>query len=70
MKKLQFLATSFIFGLGVFIGVECLQKGQPALGIFLILGQLAPKLKMLEANLSKQVVHDSTHVLLENHIVH
>ncbi len=67
MKHLQFVATTLIFGLGIFIGIECLHKGQSALGFFLILGQVAPKLKLLEAAISQKAGHDSLHVLLEDH---
>ena len=66
MKHLQFTATSLIFALGVYIGIECLHKGQAALGVFLILGQIAPKLKILESTMS----HHATHVLLEQHDGH
>ena len=70
MKHLQFIVTSLIFTMGLYIGVECLNKGQAALGAFLILGQIAPKLKLLEATLSQHISHDAAHVLLEQHDVH
>ena len=70
MKHMQFVITSLIFSLGIYIGMDCLQKGQSALGFFLILGQVAPKLKLLEAAIGQKAGHDTLHVLLEDHGSH
>lgn len=67
MKHMLFVLNGAIFSLGILIGVECISKGQMALGAFLVLGQLGPKLKLVEAHVGDKISHTAQHVMLEEH---
>lgn len=67
MRHMLFVLNVAIFSLGILIGVECISKGQTALGVFLVLGQLGPKLKLVEAHVGDKMRHTAQHVLLEDH---